>query len=56
MLKNKPGDEVFQGSFKFQRHRRDQRLADFDRALNIKTRSFYSRLLLYLHNLKDQND
>ena len=42
ILGKKPGDEAFQVSFKFLRHRWNQRLADFNRFSNNETRSCYS--------------
>ena len=43
-----PGDEGFRASFKFPRHGWDQRLADFNRFLHIKTWGYYTYLVLYL--------
>ena len=46
ILRKKPGDEAFRVSFIFPGREWDQRLADFNRFLNIGTRSYYSCLVL----------
>ena len=51
ILSKKPGHESFRVSFKFPRHRWDQRHADFNRFSNIETRRCYSCLVLKLHVL-----
>ena len=45
ILRKKPGDEAFRGSFKFPRRGWDQILPDLNRLSNIETESCYSCLV-----------
>ena len=51
IFRKKPGNDAFQVSFKFSRRGWDQRQTDFNRFSSIETRSCFSCLVSYLHDL-----